>query len=195
MFCHVKGVRIYYFMNQFNYLRKNRNVRKVMERLILAGCAFYRDGGSVQHTAHSTHGSTRQCNMWHNVLRGAGDSEVSAYTPALFVINIINKLSIRQMYFPLIVVCPLAQVLWGDPNAWTNQALPDTDDKFTKTTLWSTSFSLLRVTGWWVTQRSTLSEKCIFAKRSIFLTLKEVRIAQKAHFPTKLFLNYPIFGP
>ena len=51
-----------------------------------------------------------------------------------------------------------------------------------------------RVTSWWVTQRSTLSEKYIFAKRSIFLTLKEVQIAQKAHFPTKLFMNYPIFG-
>ena len=36
-----------------------------------------------------------------------------------------------------------------------------------------------------MTQRSTLSEKYIFAKRSIFLTLKEVQIAQKAHFPLK----------
>ena len=39
-----------------------------------------------------------------------------------------------------------------------------------------------RVTGCSVTQRSTLSEKYIFAKRSIFLTLKEVQIVQKLIF-------------
>ena len=31
----------------------------------------------------------------------------------------------------------------GDPNAGTNQAVADTDDKFTKTTLWSRSFLLV----------------------------------------------------
>ena len=50
-----------------------------------------------------------------------------------------------------------------------------------------------RVTSCWVTQRSNLSVKYIFAKRSIFLTLKEVQIAQKAHFLSKSFMNYPIF--
>jgi len=44
-----------------------------------------------------------------------------------------------------------------------------------------------------VAQRSTLSEKYIFAKRSIFLTLKEVQIAQKAHFPFKSLMIHAIF--
>ena len=30
-------------------------------------------------------------------------------------------------------------------------------------------------------------------KKYIFFTLKEVQIAQKTHFPSKLYMNYPIF--
>ena len=40
-----------------------------------------------------------------------------------------------------------------------------------------------------------MSEKYIFAKRSIFLTLKEVQIAQKAHFPLKIINESPHFLP
>ena len=92
------------------------------------------------------------------------------------------KLEFSNFDINVILWLQLNNALWIWVYIYTEK--PPSETHFIRC-IYCTLYLYIRVTGWWVTQRSILSEKYIFDKRNIFLTLIEVQIPQKDHFPLK----------